>query len=108
MFYILYIHKCFMIVQMYIVVTPTQGTSSSGPAKWSVLKKSGTGSQQATMSYIDPNDLMTIQNSGGGSVGGGDQMNYCDQLGLDDDSVGGRRVRRMACTCPNCKDGCKK
>ena len=82
-------------------------TGAGGHAKWSVVKKgasvaSNDISDGAALAYVDGGNIVTLvsQNVTGTSC----TAQACD----DDTDANARRLRRVACSCPNCKEGIKR
>ena len=83
------------------------GGGAVNQAKWSVVKKGGSvGSSDvgdgAALAYVDGGNIVTLVSQNVAASG-------CTAQGCDDDvDVNSRRLRRVACSCPNCKEGIKK
>lgn len=76
-------------------------------AKWSLVKKNASVASNdigdgAALAYVDGGNIVTLvsQNAAAPTC----TMPSCD----DDTDANARRLRRVACSCPNCKEGVKK
>ena len=83
-------------------VTPVQNSSGSATNKWSVVKKGNN-----LVSYVNGNEILTLVPEGTPNM---EQNFYTETASTDDDGLPGtgRRMRRVACTCPNCRDPNRK
>ena len=83
------------------------GNSAGNQAKWSVVKKgasvaSNDMSDGAALAYVDGGNIVTL-------VSQNVTATTCTAQSCDDDTdANARRLRRVACSCPNCKEGIKK
>jgi len=82
-------------------------SSGGNQPKWSLVKKGSSVastdiSDGAALAYVDGGNVVTLvpQNM--------TQATCTAQTGDDDGDPNSRRLRRVACSCPNCKEGIKK
>jgi hypothetical protein len=61
----------------------------------------------ATLAYVDANNLLAFM-SPNGTTTNSTTCTAQQYASEDDIDANGRRLRRVACSCPNCKDGLKK
>lgn len=84
------------------------GNSPGNQTKWSVVKKGGVPvasndiGDGAALTYVDGGNIVTL-------VSQNVTASTCTAQNYDDDTdANARRLRRVACSCPNCKEGIKK
>jgi len=75
--------------------------------KWSVVKKGASITSNdigdgSALAYVDGGNIVTL-------VSQNVTATTCTAQSCDDDTdANARRLRRVACSCPNCKEGIKK
>ena len=75
--------------------------------KWSVVKKGASVASNdigdgAALAYVDGGNIVTL-------VSQNVTATSCTAQTCDDDAdANARRLRRVACSCPNCKEGIKR
>jgi len=81
--------------------------SAGNQPKWSLVRKGGSVASHevndgAALAYVDGGNIVTL-------VSQNMAASTCTAQGCDDDGdAHARRLRRVACSCPNCKEGIKK